>query len=205
MLKSNFFAAWSKLHGDAQISGIVKGWLTISYYLVKPLAKLRVTPNMLSIAGLLFGIALYLNAQSAWAIGLLVTSLLCDGIDGSLAIISNKASKWGAALDSILDRTTEVFWVLAFISIGGDEYLVICAAVLAFAQEYLRARAGGLGLTEVGVVTIAERPVRASILFVALIAFTIDLQIINLLAALWLILQSISFLTVSRFAYKKLG
>jgi archaetidylinositol phosphate synthase len=205
MLKSNFFAAWSKLHGDAQISGIVKGWLTISSYLVKPLAKLRVTPNMLSVAGLFFGVALYLNAQNAWAIGLLVASLLCDGIDGSLAIISNKASKWGAALDSILDRTTELFWVLTFISIGGDEYLVICAAVLAFAQEYLRARAGGLGLTEVGVVTIAERPVRASILFVALIAFTIDLQIINLLAALWLILQSISFLTVSRFAYKKLS
>ena len=205
MIKTNFFQAWSKLHGDAQISGIVKVWLTISYYLVKPLAKLRVTPNMLSITGLIFGVALYLNAQNPWAIGLLVASLLCDGIDGSLAIITNKASKWGAALDSILDRTTELFWVLAFISIGGNEYLVICAAVLAFAQEYLRARAGGLGLTEVGVVTIAERPVRASILFVSLIAFTIDLQIINLLAALWLILQSISFLTLSRFAYKRLG
>lgn len=205
MIKTNFFQAWSKLHGDAQISGIVKVWLTISYYLVKPLAKLRVTPNMLSITGLIFGVALYLNAQNPWAIGLLVASLLCDGIDGSLAIITNKASKWGAALDSILDRTTELFWVLTFISIGGNEYLVICAAVLAFAQEYLRARAGGLGLTEVGVVTIAERPVRASILFVSLIAFTIDLQIINLLAALWLILQSISFLTLSRFAYKRLG
>ena len=205
MIKANFFQAWSKLHGDAQISGIVKGWLTISYYLVRPLAKLRVTPNMLSIAGLIFGIALYLNAQNSWAIGLLVASLLCDGIDGSLAIITNKASKWGAALDSILDRTTEVFWVLTFISIGGNEYIVIGAAILAFAQEYLRARAGGLGLTEVGVVTIAERPVRASILFVSLIAFTIDLQIINFLAALWLILQSFSFLTISRFAYKRLG
>jgi archaetidylinositol phosphate synthase len=205
MIKANFFQAWSKLHGDAQISGIVKGWLTISYYLVRPLAKLRVTPNMLSIAGLIFGIALYLNAQNPWAIGLLVASLLCDGIDGSLAIITNKASKWGAALDSILDRTTELFWVLTFISIGGNEYIVIGAAVLAFAQEYLRARAGGLGLTEVGVVTIAERPVRASILFVSLIAFTIDLQIINFLAALWLILQSFSFLTISRFAYKRLG
>lgn len=205
MIKTNFFQAWSKLHGDAQISGIVRGWLTISYYLVKPLAKLRVTPNMLSIAGLIFGVVLYLNAQNPWAIGLLVASLLCDGIDGSLAIITNKASKWGAALDSILDRTTELFWVLTFISIGGNEYLIICAAVLAFAQEYLRARAGGLGLTEVGVVTIAERPVRASILFISLIAFTIDLQIINLLAALWLILQSISFLTLARFAYKRLG
>ena len=205
MIKANFFQAWSKLHGDAQISGIVKGWLTISYHLVRPLAKLRVTPNMLSIAGLIFGVALYLNAQNPWAIGLLVASLLCDGIDGSLAIITNKASKWGAALDSILDRTTELFWVLTFISIGGSEYIVIGAAILAFAQEYLRARAGGLGLTEVGVVTIAERPVRASILFVSLIAFTIDLQIINFLAALWLILQSFSFLTISRFAYKRLG
>lgn len=205
MLKANFFKAWSNLHGDAQISGIVKGWLNISYYLVKPLAKFKVTPNMLSITGLIFGVALYLNAQTPWAIGLLVASLLCDGIDGSLAIITNKASKWGAALDAILDRTTELFWLLTFISIGGDEYVVISAAVLAFAQEYLRARAGGLGLTEVGVVTIAERPVRASILFVALIAFTIDLQIINFLALMWLVLQGMSLLTLSRFTYKKLG
>lgn len=205
MSQAEFFKAWSKLHGDAQIIGIVKLWLQISFTLVKPLSYLKITPNSLSISGLIFGIFLYLNAQDSWAVLLLIASLICDGIDGSLAIITNKASKWGAALDSILDRTTEVFWALAFISIGADERLVIPALVFASAQEYLRARAGGLGLTEVGVVSICERPVRASILFIALIAFAIDLPIINLLALVWLVLQGISFVTVTRFAYGRLS
>jgi phosphatidylglycerophosphate synthase len=205
MSQAQFFLAWSKLHGDAQITGIVKLWLKISFAVVKQLAKLKITPNSLSISGLIFGIFLYLNAEAKWAALLLVASLICDGIDGSLAIITGKASKWGAALDSILDRITEVFWALAFISSGAEERLVITAVIFASAQEYLRARAGGLGLTEVGVVSISERPVRASILFVALIAFAIDLPIIDLLAPVWLVLQAISFITVTRFAYRKLA
>ena len=205
MNRSEFFNSWSKLHGNAKISGIVKGWLTISYVLVKPLVKLKVTPNLLTIFGLFFGVLLYLNAISNWAVILLTLSLICDGIDGSLAIITGKTSKWGAVLDSVVDRVTEFFWALAFIAIGANQYVVIAALLLASIQEYLRARIAGLGLTEVGVVTIAERPVRASILFVAIIANLINLEIVNLLALIWLIMQSISLLSVTRFAFKKLN
>lgn len=205
MNKQEFNQSWSKLHGDAQITGVVKGWLGISYILVKPLAKLRVTPNLLTILGLFFGILLYLNALSIWAILFLVLSLICDGIDGSLAIITGKNGKWGAMLDSVVDRITEVFWALTFISIGADQKLVIAAVLIAATQEYLRARSAGLGLTDLGVVTIAERPVRASILFVALVAFTLNLEFINLLALLWLIMQAVSLLTVTKFSYKKLN
>lgn len=200
-----FQQSWSKLHGDAQIAGIVKGWLGISYLLVKPLAKLRITPNTLTLLGLFFGILLYLNSGNSWAILLLVLSLICDGIDGTLAIITSKSSKWGAMLDSVADRLTEVFWGLTFIAIGADQNLVIAAMLIAAIQEYLRARSAGLGLTDVGVVTISERPVRASILFIALIAFSLSLEIVNLLAILWLIMQSISLLTVTRYAYQKLN
>jgi phosphatidylglycerophosphate synthase len=200
-----FQQSWSKLHGDAQITGIVKGWLGISYLLVKPLAKLRITPNTLTLLGLFFGILLYLNSGNSWAILLLVLSLICDGIDGTLAIITSKSSKWGAMLDSVADRLTEVFWGLTFIAIGADQNLVIAAMLIAAIQEYLRARSAGLGLTDVGVVTISERPVRASILFIALIAFSLSLEIVNLLAILWLIMQSISLLTVTRYAYQKLN
>ena len=200
-----FNQSWSKLHGDAQVTGIVKGWLRISYFIVKPLAKLRITPNLLTLLGLVFGILLYFNALSNWAIFFLVLSLICDGIDGSLAIISDKSSKWGAMLDSVADRVTEVFWGLAFIAIGADQNLVIAALLIAAIQEYLRARSAGLGLTDVGVVTISERPVRASILFVALVASLLNLEIVNLLALLWLIMQSISLLTVTRFAHQKLN
>lgn len=200
-----FNQSWSKLHGDAQITGVVKGWLRISYTLVKPLAKMRITPNFLTLLGLVFGILLYLNALSNWAIFFLVLSLICDGIDGSLAIITSKSSKWGAILDSVADRLTEIFWGLTFIAIGADQNLVIAALLIAAVQEYLRARSAGLGLTNVGVVTISERPVRASILFVALIAFLLNLEIINLLALGWLIMQAFSLLTVTRFAYLKLN
>ena len=192
------------MHGNAKISGIVKGWLTISYLLVKPLAKLKITPNILTIFGLFFGVLLYLNALSNWAVILLILSLICDGIDGSLAIITGKGSKWGAMLDSVVDRVTEFFWALTFIAIGANQYVVIAALLIASVQEYLRARAGGLGLSEVGVVTIAERPVRASILFVAVIAFILNIEIVNILAIIWLVMQSFSFLTLTKFTYKKL-
>ena len=205
MNRSEFFNSWSKLHGNAKISGIVKGWLTISFLLVKPLAKLRVTPNILTIFGLFFGVLLYLNALSNWAFILLTISLICDGIDGSLAIVTSKTSKWGAVLDSVVDRVTEFFWAFTFIAIGANQYVVIAALLSASIQEYLRARIAGLGLTEVGVVTIAERPVRASILFVSIIANLNNLEIVNLLALIWLIMQSISLLSVTRFAFKKLN
>ena len=205
MTKGEFFLAWSKLHGDAKVSGIVKGWLSISFPVSKALAKIRVTPNALTILGLVFGILLYMNSSAIWAPLILVISLICDGIDGSLAIITRQSSKWGALLDSVVDRLTEVFWVFALYSLGVDSKILITVLILASTQEYLRARAGGVGLKQVGVVTVAERPVRASFIFIALVAFNLNLEILNQITFVWLILQAISFLTVVRFTAAKLN
>lgn len=205
MTKDEFFLFWSKLHGDAKVSGIVKGWLSISFPVSKALAKIRVTPNALTILGLVFGILLYMNSNAIWAPLILVISLICDGVDGSLAIITRQSSKWGALLDSVVDRLTEVFWVLALYSLGVDSKILITVLILASTQEYLRARAGGVGLKQVGVVTVAERPVRASFIFIALVAFNLNLEILNQITFVWLILQAISFLTVVRFTAAKLN
>ena len=205
MTKDEFFLAWSKLHGDAKVSGIVKGWLSISFPVSKALAKMRVTPNALTILGLVFGILLYMNSNAIWAPLILVISLICDGVDGSLAIITRQSSKWGSLLDSVVDRLTEVFWVLALYSLGVDSKILITVLILASTQEYLRARAGGVGLKQVGVVTVAERPVRASFIFIALVAFNLNLEILNQITFVWLILQAISFLTVVRFTAAKLN
>jgi len=205
MTKDEFLLAWSKLHGDAKVSGIVKGWLSISFPVSKALAKIRVTPNALTILGLVFGILLYMNSSAIWAPLILVISLICDGVDGSLAIITRQSSKWGALLDSVVDRLTEVFWVFALYSLGVDSKILITVLILASTQEYLRARAGGVGLKQVGVVTVAERPVRASFIFIALVAFNLNLEILNQITFVWLILQAISFLTVVRFTAAKLN
>lgn len=204
MTKNEFFLTWRKLHGDANISGIVKAWLSISYLLVKPLTKVRVTPNVLTILGLLFGVLLYVNAETFWAPALLVLSLICDGIDGSLAIVTNKSTKWGAILDSTVDRLTEIFWVLALYKVGADIKLLIIVFLAASVQEYMRARAGGLGVAEVGIVTFAERPVRASFVFIVFIALQLNFTIYNQIIICWLVLQLISLFMLTRFTYSKL-
>ena len=194
MTKNEFYLAWSKLHGDAKIAGIVKGWLSISFPTSKALVRIRITPNALTILGLVFGVLLYMNSNALWAPLILVISLICDGVDGSLAIITGKSSKWGALLDSVVDRLTEVFWILALYSLGVDSKILIAVLILASAQEYLRARAGGVGLTQVGVVTVAERPVRASFVFIALVAFNLNLEILNQITFVWLIFEIRFFL-----------
>lgn len=204
MKKDEFFSIWSRLHGDANISGIVKGWLSISYLIVKPLSKARVTPNILTILGLFFGVLLYANAEIFWAPALLVLSLICDGIDGSLAIVTSKSTKWGAILDSTVDRLTEIFWVLALYKIGADLKLLIVVLLAASVQEYIRARAAGLGVSEVGIVTFAERPVRASFVFIVLISLQFNFTIYNQIIVCWLTIQLISLFMLSRVAYSKL-
>ena len=204
MKRDEFFSVWRRLHGDAEISGIIKGWLSISYLIVKPLAKVSVTPNILTILGLFFGVLLYANAETFWAPALLVLSLICDGIDGSLAIVTNKSTKWGAILDSTVDRLTEIFWVLALYKVGADLNLLIIVLLAASVQEYMRARAAGLGVSEVGIVTFAERPVRASFIFIVFISLQFNFTIYNQIIICWLALQLISLFMLSRFTYSKL-
>lgn len=204
MKREDFFSTWSDLHGNAKISGIVKAWLSVSYLIVKPISRVRITPNILTIFGLFFGLILFLNANTSWASVLLALSLICDGIDGSLAILTKKSTKWGAILDSVVDRLTEIFWVLALYKIGADLKLLVIVLLTASLQEYVRARLAGLGVSEVGIVTFAERPVRASFVFTVFISLQFDLTIYNQIILIWLVLQIVSLFNLVRFTYSKL-
>ena len=204
MSKEEFFATWSKLHGDAKIEGIVKAWLQISFVVVKPLAKLKVTPNFLTLAGLATAVALWQFANSWAAAIFLVLSLFFDGIDGSLAIVSRVTSKFGAFTDSFVDRLSEIFWALALYKLGAPAIFVFLALLATYIQEYLRARAGGLGYEEVGIVTICERPVRASLIFIAIIANLIGLEISLAISAVWVAMQFIALSQLTGSLYKRL-
>ena len=204
MSREEFFSTWSDLHGNAKISGIVKAWLSISYLIVKPISRVRITPNILTMFGLFFGVILFLNANTSWASVLLVLSLICDGIDGSLAILTKKSTKWGAILDSVVDRLTEIFWVLALYKIGADLKLLVLVLLTASLQEYVRARSAGLGVSEVGIVTFAERPVRASFVFIVFISLQFDFIFYNQIILFWLLLQLFSLFILVRFTYSKL-
>ena len=204
MDKNEFFTTWSNLHGGAKIEGIVKTWLQISYASAKFLSKLRVKPNLLTFAGLFFAIALWQFANS-WAAALfLVLSLFFDGIDGSLAILQKKTSKFGAFIDSFIDRISEVFWALALYKLGAPAALVFIALLATYVQEYIRARSGGLGYSEVGIVTICERPVRASLIFTAIVANLVGLDLVTAISIIWVAMQFIALSQLTGSLYKRL-
>jgi CDP-diacylglycerol--glycerol-3-phosphate 3-phosphatidyltransferase len=205
MLSNNEFKAkWSSLHSDAETTGIVGAWLNISYRFGLICTLLRISPNVLTALGLLGAVATAATAQTAWAILFLVFSLFCDGIDGSVAIFQHRESKFGATLDSVVDRISEALWFYALYAIGVPAWIPITLWSVAAFQEYARAKLVSLGISDIGVVTPAERPVRASFLFVVLVLNQLSLPGATQISIAFLVLQIYSFVSVVRFSRSRL-
>ncbi len=143
------------------------------------LRALKVTPNMVTIAGTLIVIGLSVGMIArgilAWGGILLGVVLFMDSVDGILARITNNSTKFGAFLDSTMDRIADafVFGSLLWWAIVGlpDDAIrtvtiiagIICMAVIGIVP-YVRARAEVFGVT--AKVGIAERTDRLIIALV---------------------------------------
>jgi phosphatidylglycerophosphate synthase len=148
---------WSELHSGAQVGKFIGFWLTLLKALARPFKWLRLTPNQISIIAVIISIPLILDFKYWW---LILIGLLMDGIDGQVALATGRANKSGAVIDSISDRTVEFIWAVGMYLSGLNFALVFTFIGLAWIQEYLRARAGGLGYRKIGLITIGERPTR---------------------------------------------
>ena len=198
MNREQFFIKWSDLHGGAEIKGIVKWWLSVSYSIARVL--IRISPTLLTLLALPVALLFLYYLPSPLSILLLVLTLAIDGIDGTVAILAEKVSKSGAVLDAFVDRLVESAWAYGLFLLGAPWQLVLSAWLAAFVQEYMRARAGGLGVSEVGIVTIAERPVRATLLFIGLVATMVGIadqgRIATITSVIWVVMQVIAALTI---------
>jgi CDP-diacylglycerol--glycerol-3-phosphate 3-phosphatidyltransferase len=140
------------------------------------LGRLGLTPNALTLLGFLGTCLAALAAGlQLWLVaGLLVLVFgIFDMFDGALARATGRTTRFGAFLDSTLDRTGENL-VLAGVAVGcaaGGFPLgtALAALAMAFASvvTYARARAEGLGLH--GEVGVAPRPERLVLLATGLI------------------------------------
>lgn len=204
LTKDEFNIKWSQLHSDAPITGAVAWWLKISYRFGLVATLLRISPNILTLLGLISAAMCALTATSWWAVFFLVFSLFCDGIDGSVAIFQKRDSAWGATLDSVVDRISEAFWLYVLYVIGVPAWLAIAMWSVAAVQEYARAKLSSLKIKDIGVVTPTERPVRAIFIFTALIMWQLNIPGVVILSWLFLALQVISFAMVIRYARAQL-
>ena len=145
-----------------------------------------------------------LTATTWWAVFFLVFSLFCDGIDGSVAIFQKRDSAWGATLDSVVDRISEAFWLYALYAAGVPAWISITLWSISAFQEYARAKLVSLGVSDIGIVTPAERPMRASFIFIILILALLNLPGVVLVASIFLTVQVISFFMVVLYARRQL-
>ena len=131
------------------------------------LARLGFSPNAVTLAGLLVagGAAYLLSTGQLWAGGIvLLASGVFDLFDGALARATGRESKFGALLDSVTDRVSEVVVLLGllvfYLNRSSTEGVVLVYVALAgsIMVSYLRARSEGLGIEcRVGIMTRPER------------------------------------------------
>lgn len=155
--------AWSRLHGGVPPTGIVGWWVRVTGRLAAPLAHRRVPPDVVSLVGCGLACLAVLPAARGWAgvAGLLVlVSGLLDGLDGAVALLSGRATRWGAVLDSTLDRVSEAAAGVALWLAGAPAGVCAAGVALGWLHEYARARAAAVGMPGVGRITVSERPTR---------------------------------------------
>ncbi len=176
---------------------------TVAYYLTQPVvrlfAKTPITPRAISWFGFLLaaGAAVLITTGHLFAAGFVVLGAgFFDTLDGALARRTNQTTRFGAVLDSTLDRLSEAVLLLgilalfalteeksALFALLSKEWAVLLvglALIGSLLVSYIRARAESLGLEcQVGLFTRAERVI---VLALGLLLNQIDNALIIALA-----------------------
>ncbi len=146
----------------------------LGHFLDKPLAplakRISINPNALSVLGFLITIAAAVTIPSDPVSGgfLILLGGIFDMLDGIVARANGKSTKFGAFLDSTLDRYSDSFIFLAIVWYFFGNYdlagilFTIGGLIGTLLISYVRARAEGLGVEcRVGLI---ERPERVVLL-----------------------------------------
>ena len=166
------------------------------------LLRIGVTPNAVTVAGtvgVLFGSYFGAMGHLIWGTVIVTSFALTDALDGTMARMRGGTGKFGALLDSSMDRIADaaVFGAVVYYLAGeGNPYGGMVAALISLAAgqvvSYVKARAQSLGLdADVG---IAERLERLLIVGAGGLLGGAGLEW-GLPAALW-VLSALSVVTV---------
>jgi phosphatidylglycerophosphate synthase len=173
----DYSARWAALHGGVDprhSSRPTRVWIRIAYAVGRGMAALRLSPDTITVVGLLLSAAVPVVVLfGGWwlfvAAGLVLASAVADSADGAVAVLTSRTSRLGAFTDAVADRLSEAAWLLALWLAGVPGILVAVCLALCYLHEYARARAAAAGMVGVGVVSVAERPVRVILTVVALV------------------------------------
>lgn len=169
--------------------------------IVDLLARLGFTPNTLTLIGFLMNVAVAVilsRGEMRWGAVAFFLAGVFDGLDGTLARKLNRVSRFGAFLDSTMDRLSEAAVFLGLLvwytGQGAKQEIVLIYATIvgSLMVSYSRARAEGLGMDcKVGLLTRMERFI---VLFVGLLLDQVTI-------VLWVMAVLTNFTAFQRMVY----
>lgn len=164
-------------------------------------ATLRIPPNAVTVISLLLNIGTgYLFYRGMFVIAGVVMAVggILDTVDGELARSGNRASRFGAFLDSNFDRASEffvLFGLFLFYNHTPVSIVIVAALFSSIMVSYTRARAEGVDIEcRVGVF---ERPMR--ILVLTLGALFLNNRLFPI--AIWILLAGTTATVLHRSIY----
>ncbi len=173
--------------------------------------RLGIRPNTVTLFGLAgtIGCAVLIAfGHMSWAGFLLLLMGPVDAMDGALARLRNEASEWGAFVDAVTDRYSELFLFLGFLiyyllnaNVTGVilSYLAAAGSVLV---SYVKARADASKLdANVGLLTRVER----YIVLIPGLIFNLPLPVLIIIAILANFTALQRILRVRRDAHRRLS
>jgi CDP-diacylglycerol--glycerol-3-phosphate 3-phosphatidyltransferase len=195
------------------MSKLEKTRRSISNSVAPPLARLiartPLTPNVLTWLGFLvsIGAAVLVVTRHLLAAGIVVlVAGVFDMLDGALARLTDRVSRFGGILDSTLDRLSEAVLLLGLLWLfARDSHVAGCLIVgvtllLSLMVSYIRARIEGAGIEcNAGFFT---RPERVVVLALGLLLSQFDHALLTALV----IIACFSFITVAErllFAWRR--
>ncbi len=159
------------------------------------LVRAGVSPDVVTVTGtvLTVVVALWLLPAGHFVVGPLAIAVvvLIDSVDGLMARTLGRSTRWGAFLDSTLDRVADaaIFSGILLWGVRAEQPWVLGTAlaclVLGSVVPYAKARAEGLGLTASG--GIAERADRLVAALVAVFVVGLGAPVAVLVVALALL------------------
>jgi phosphatidylglycerophosphate synthase len=131
---------WAALHHgiDPTRVPLLLPWLRLMWTLARPLRG--VPPTVLTVVGVLLALdaALLAAAHPLAALAAVVLAALCDGLDGAVAVVADRASRRGAVADAMADRLSDVAFAAVLWRCGAPGPVALACAVAALGVDGLR-------------------------------------------------------------------
>jgi phosphatidylglycerophosphate synthase len=128
-------------------------WLRFIWLLARPLV--RVPPTAITALGVLLALdAVLLAGSLPWAAAIaVVAAAVCDSLDGAVAVLAERTTRFGAGADAVADRISDAAFAAVLWRCGAPWWLALVCGCLALGVDAVR-RMRHIPT----VITVGERP-----------------------------------------------